>query len=451
MPVTAARQPAGAAAVSVPVRHAGEEATTPGQEDRPKRRGRKLAVAAAVVLIAGGGAALGVIRPFTGPPAAPSSSADATSLAPVTRQSLSSQTTVNGTLGYAASYAVVVPSAGSQPPGSGQQGSLSGGGPPSGSSQSGSSSGPGVQGQSAGTFTALPSAGQVVRQGQSVYSVSGSPVALLYGPVPAYRSLSEGMSGTDVRQLNTDLIALGDAARAELNPGSDYFSAATATALDNLQSGLGLTQTGSLPLGQALFLPTAIKVSGVSATLGAPAQPGAVVLQGTSTTRQVTAQVDATQQPDVTPGAQVSVVLPSSRTTPGVVTSVGTVASTPPGNGSGSSSSGNSNSSGSSGSSGSPAATIIVDIRLNDPAAAGALDQAPVQVNIITATVHDALAVPIDALLAQPTGYAVEVAGVNGGRHVVPVSLGLFDDAAGLVQVTGKGLSAGQQVVVPQL
>jgi hypothetical protein len=31
----------------------------------------------------------------------------------------------------------------------------------------------------------------------------------------------------------------------------------------------------------------------------------------------------------------------------------------------------------------------------------------------------------------------------------VPVRLGLFDDAAGLVQVTGPGLAAGQRIVVP--
>ena len=34
-------------------------------------------------------------------------------------------------------------------------------------------------------------------------------------------------------------------------------------------------------------------------------------------------------------------------------------------------------------------------------------------------------------------------------NHLVPVSLGLFDDADGLVQVTGPGLAAGQEVVVP--
>ena len=39
----------------------------------------------------------------------------------------------------------------------------------------------------------------------------------------------------------------------------------------------------------------------------------------------------------------------------------------------------------------------------------------------------------------------------NGARHLVPVTLGLFDDADGLVQATGSGLAAGQRVVVPAL
>jgi Putative peptidoglycan binding domain len=424
--------------MSAPAQHAADEAVAipPGGERRPKRRGRKLATVTAVILIAAGGTIAGILMSLHGRPAAPAAAADATSLAPVTRQSISSQTTVSGTMGYAGSYTVVVPAATGQPSGSGQaDGGSSGAGAPSGGA--------------AGTFTALPAVGQVVRQGQSLYAVSGSPVVLLYGSVPAYRTMSEGMSGTDVRQLNAALVALGDASRSELDPDSSYFSAATAAALDKLQSSLGLTQTGSLPLGQAVFVPTAAEISSVSATLGAPAQPGTSVLQATSTTRQVVAQVDTDQQSDVTPGAQVSVVLPDNSTSPGVVTSVSPVAnSAPPGGGSGSSGSGSSSSSGSSGS----AATVNVDIRLTDPAAAAStLDQAPVQVNITTATVRDALVVPIDALLAQPAGYAVEVAGAAGARHVVPVSLGLFDDAAGLVQVTGKGLAEGQQVVVPQI
>ena len=57
---------------------------------------------------------------------------------------------------------------------------------------------------------------------------------------------------------------------------------------------------------------------------------------------------------------------------------------------------------------------------------------------------------PIDALLALAGGgYAVEVA--EGRVHrLEAVSLGLFDDADGLVQVSGQGVSAGQRVVVPR-
>jgi hypothetical protein len=58
--------------------------------------------------------------------------------------------------------------------------------------------------------------------------------------------------------------------------------------------------------------------------------------------------------------------------------------------------------------------------------------------------------VPVNALLALASGgYAVEVVAPDGVHHLVAVQLGLFDDTAGLVQVTGSGLAAGQRVVVP--
>jgi hypothetical protein len=73
-----------------------------------------------------------------------------------------------------------------------------------------------------------------------------------------------------------------------------------------------------------------------------------------------------------------------------------------------------------------------------------------VQVGITTASVRDALVVPVTALLAQSTGgYAVEVVGTGQTEHLEPVSLGLFDDANGLVAVTGPHLAAGQKVTVP--
>ncbi|MBO0694249.1 MAG: hypothetical protein J2P58_15195, partial [Acidimicrobiaceae bacterium] len=94
--------------------------------------------------------------------------------------------------------------------------------------------------------------------------------------------------------------------------------------------------------------------------------------------------------------------------------------------------------------------TITVDVAPSDPAATGTWDQAPVQVTITTANVANALVVPVSALLAQAGGgYAVEMVDVAGVDHLVPVSLGLFDDADGLVQITSSGLSPGEKVAVP--
>jgi multidrug efflux pump subunit AcrA (membrane-fusion protein) len=87
---------------------------------------------------------------------------------------------------------------------------------------------------------------------------------------------------------------------------------------------------------------------------------------------------------------------------------------------------------------------------LKHPKAAGELNSAPVTVTITMGSVSDVLTVPVNALLAQTGGgYAVEVTG-PGGHHLVKVTPGLFDDAAGLVQVTGN-LAPGQHVVVPRL
>ncbi|MGO9958460.1 MAG: peptidoglycan-binding protein [Solirubrobacteraceae bacterium] len=307
--------------------------------------------------------------------------------------------------------------------------------------------------QARGTYTTLPTLGQVIHQGHVLYRVDESPVVLLYGSTPAYRTLSAGATGPDVAELNADLVALGYATPSQLSPTSASFGSATITAVEKLQAALGVTQTGTLTLGQAVFEPTAVRVTTVLAEPGGSAQTGGTVLQGTSTTREVQVALDASQQTDVAVGDKVSITLPNNQTTPGVVSSVGTVATCPPSSGSGGSGSSSAapatDTCASASSGGSTTPTITVDVTPSDPAATGTWDQAPVQVGITTASVPDAVVVPVTALLAQPGGgYAVEVVGANAGNHLVPVSLGLFDDADGLVQVTGSGLAAGQKVVV---
>ena len=361
---------------------------------RSRRRGRWVALGAVVVVAAGTASAwrAGAFSPVATSGAGQQGAPPATS--PVTRQDLSAVTPVTATLGYAGSYPVT--------------------------------------GQGGGTLTWLPSPGRVIRQGRALYRVdNGSPVVLLYGGVPDWRAMEEGITGQDVSQLNHDLVVLGYASRAAITAlGWDYYSWETAVGVQNLEEHLGVASPpGTLSVGQVVFEPQALRVSQVTGSLGGSA--AGPVLTATSERHVVTIQLDASQQSQVQVGDKVTVTLPDGAATPGVVSSVGTVAATTPG----------------SGGSGSTT-TIPVQVTLTDPGAAGTLDQAPVTVNITTASVKNALAVPVTALLARASGgYQVEVVGPGDTRRWVPVQPGIFDDASGLVQVTGA-LTPGQRVVV---
>jgi hypothetical protein len=323
----------------------------------------------------------------------------ATLLATVERRSLSTQTQFNGTLGYAGDYTVFA--------------------------------------QAPGTVTWLPKVGRVIHDGQVLYRVDGAPVVLLYGSTPAYRPLPEGLTtadltGRDMAQLNHDLVALRYVDKADVDSAWDEFNWATRAGVEKLQEHLGVDQTGRLDLGDVVFLPRAARVTALQARLGGPAT--GPVLSASSTTRTVTVALEPDLAPHVKAGDRVRITLPNGRTTPGTVTSVGSVATTP--------------SSNSGGSDTGP--TVRVRIRPTHPRGTGSLDQALVEVSITDRTVHNVLAVPVTALLARSGGgYAIEVVAGDHTHHLVRVRPGLFDDAVGMVQVSGPGLAPGQRVVVP--
>lgn len=362
----------------------------------PVRRRRWRLIWTATGMAAAAAVAIGVAKPFSnGASTGVADNSYPVGITHVTLGSLSAQITGVGSLTYAA-----------QPDGSPYA----------------------VVNRASGTITSLPETGQAIKQGQALYEVSNSPVILMNGSTPVSRSLSAGDTGPDVRELNSDLVAMGYATRAALNPSSDFFGPATASGLARMQGALGLNRTGTLPLGQAVFLPAPLRITQVNVTLGANADAGTTVLQATSTAHQVQVNIDATEQSSLKAGDPVLITLPNYRDTTGVVANVGTVAS-----GSGSSS-----------------PTVPVDITLQHPQDAGSLDQAPVRVQISTSGVNHALIVPVTALLPQTSGgYAVETVDAHGIHHLVSVTLGLFDDADGLVQVISQHLSAGQAIVVP--
>ncbi len=367
-----------------------------------------------------------------------------------------------------------------------------------------------------GTLTSVADEGTLLQSGDILYAVADEPVVLLYGDLPAYRTLRNGVeAGPDTQQLEQALVDLGydpdgdvtinenftavteamverwqedigaeedgvvelgevvflpgpvevemvtvavgqavrsgesvmtvvtarasiagadvaqlEAALAELgypaNTTDDTFDSSTEAAVGEWQKDIGAERDGVVDLGEVVFLPEAIRVIGVVAVAGTPIRDGGQVLATSSAETVVTVALPAADQGKMAEGGAVTVVLPDGTRTPGTITEVGTVAST--------------DAQGES--------TFEVEIVLDDPAAAAGLDEAPVDVEVLTDSREDVMAVPVTALIAlREGGYAVEVEVGSGDTRLVAVDPGFYSE--GLVEVVSNGLRPGDRVVVP--
>jgi multidrug efflux pump subunit AcrA (membrane-fusion protein) len=348
-----------------------------------------LAAAGGALALAGcGGAAEGGTQASTVP----------TKTATVQRTTLTSRESVAGTLGYAGARPVFDRLAAAAP----------------------------------GTVTAVAPEGSRRTRGETLYRLDGQAVRLLYGTTPAYRTLQWGDTGADVKQLERNLDALG------YDPGDvdGTFDGDTYDAVVDWQQDVGWSQTGSVTLGQVVFLPGPRRIGDVTAGRGDLVTGGAKVMTTTTEQRSVSVDLDAQYQNLVHAGDDVVVTLPDGDDVKGHVQSVGKVAEA--------AASDDPNADPSASADG---ATVKLHISLDDSAAAARLDGAPVTVGLASEVSKDVLAVPVTALLAKEGGgFAVDVVDGASTRRVT-VQTGQFAD--GLVAITGGDLQAGDKVVVP--
>lgn len=404
----------------------------------------------AIVLLDSGHGKTGA--PATGVPAGETT-------ATVTRRTLTESATVDGTLGYGTSLE--------------------------------------LYDRLSGTFTWLPSVGATIARGGTLFRVNNLPVALMYGSVPAYRTLKESVSdGPDVAELNRNLIDLGYDPYGAITDDSS-FGEATVAAVRRWQKAEGLPETGEVELGRVIFAPSARRVTDVHVALGqdppgeveaenkphgkpkradkptktedepqaadkpkntdkpkespskegpddepsgSPGDSGAgmVVLTTTPTQQLVQLKLKAEQQQLAHIGERAPVLLPGGGEVQGRIIEVGTVASE-------AKSDEDEKSPSASGSPGEGSGESTIPVTLELARHVPHLDQAPVSVELVKSVRHNVLAVPATALLATAGGgYAIQV--LEAGRRVeLAVTPGMFAD--GYVQVEGSELRAGQTVV----
>ena len=125
-----------------------------------------------------------------------------------------------------------------------------------------------------GTITWLPAVGRVIAPGQALYNVDDRPVVLFSGSTPAFRDLGPSVSvGPDVLELNRNLRRLGFDPE-HLIILDDIWQAATTDAVETWQESMGATVTGTIALGQVVFLPGAQRVTAVDTVPGSTGQSG---------------------------------------------------------------------------------------------------------------------------------------------------------------------------------
>ncbi|MGW5676574.1 efflux RND transporter periplasmic adaptor subunit [Streptomyces sp. NPDC003860] len=280
-----------------------------------------------------------------------------------------------------------------------------------------------------GTVTVAAREGGQVTRGQALYELDDKPVTLLYGPVPAFREMKTGARGSDVLQLERNLVALGYGGGLYVDP---RFDEATEAAVKRWQKSLNRTPSGAVGKGDVVFQPAEVTVVRADAALADQVGPETAVLTVASTRPVVRAELDRGDVSLTAPGTRVEVTLPSGATARGKVT--GTLRPED------------------SGEPGAGAAqdSIVVEVSLDGAASAIAKEdaKATVSVRFVRESRKGVLTVPVEAVVAlrgADGGYGLQI--VEGGAaRMVRVETGMTAD--GRIEVSGAQLAEGQEVGV---
>lgn len=276
-----------------------------------------------------------------------------------------------------------------------------------------------------GTLTWISRTGATVDRNEGLYAVDGTEIRLLYGEEPMYRTLQNGDTGTDVKQLEKNLVALGYGTGLDVD---EEFTYGTTNAVMHWQEDHGLEETGRIGPDQIAFSPGSVRIAGAEAAVGDRTASGKPVLTTTSPDRIVRLKVKVSEADLAKPDTEVEVELPDGTTTSGTVASVGSTATK-----------------GEDSDDETP--EISVTVAFDHPDKVDGIDKAPVTVELTGKTREDVLSVPVGALLALKDGsFGVQVVHDRRTRGV-KVKLGMF--AQGRVEITGPSLRAGMRVGVP--
>jgi len=271
-----------------------------------------------------------------------------------------------------------------------------------------------------GEIVFLPGPSQVLEN----FAAPGDPTG---GGVVSITT-GDSVYGIDVHQLEQALVDMGYNADGALD-ADGYYTIETNQAVLDFQAETGLDTDGIIHLGEVIFLPGEVRITAQLATKGSSIGQGTPILGISLSEKVVYMALPADDQGALVAGDAVLVEMPDNSEVPAAVVFVSQTAI--------------------------PAqnewdpATFEVRIELNDPSVAAGLDEAPVDVIVVSDSVEGVMAIPVSALLALlEGGYAVELDTGNGQVQLIAVEVGFFS-TDNMIEITSGALEPGDRVVVP--
>jgi peptidoglycan hydrolase-like protein with peptidoglycan-binding domain len=235
-------------------------------------------------------------------------------------------------------------------------------------------------------------------------------------------------NGADILQLENGLLDLGFDIEGTLVADGTY-TIETHQAIIAFQTAVGLEPDGILNLGEIVFLPGSVRVTNQLSTAGSTVGPATPILGISLSEKVVYMALPADDQGILSVGDAVTVELPDNTNVPATVIFVSQSAI--------------------AGQNEWDPAWFEVRIMLDDPSMAQGLDEAPVDIIVVSDSVQDVMAIPVSALVALlEGGYAVEKSTGNGQVTLTAVEVGFFG-SNNLIEILSSELALGNQVVVP--
>ena len=283
---------------------------------------------------------------------------------------------------------------------------------------------------------------------ENLYKNTGQFASILmFGEMPAWREIKEGMSaGPDIKQLKENLALLGYGLESSANQSNEIFTTMTKESIKKMQADFGINETGQISLGDIVFLPgkSVVQYDVNFPAIGSEVSANNVILsllpieeeysskksgksQSPKSLQKVSTTIPVVDKDLIEIGLQVKIELPSEIEIYGSISEIGKIAIIPAGN-----------------QAGDPYIEVSISLNQSYPTWTGA----DVIVFVTRNLASNVLAVPVTSLLSLlEGGYGLEVVTGNS-TQLVPIEIGMY--SGGWVEVESEYIKEGSQVINPK-